>query len=267
MKKLLFEGSLIILVFIISWVVLRQVNWVSIFKVDEISKTTEEKLGDLSWEFISSTEVLVNDKQITAPVDSLLSKICEANDIDRKKIKLHIIEKDEINAFALPDDHLVIYTGLIRFCDNESELSGVIGHELAHLELDHVMKKLIKEIGLSAIISITTGSSGGATIKEIAKMLSSSAFDRNLEKAADLKSVDYLVKAGINPEDFAEFLFKVAQKQPEFIKNISWISSHPESVERSEYVIEYSLDKKREFKNILADHTWEEMKTVLGEVE
>ena len=101
---------------------------------------------------------------------------------DREIIKVHVLNKDEINAFALPNGHLIIYSGLINNSGNQEELTGVICHEIAHIELNHVMKKLIKEIGLSVLISMTTGKGGSEIIKETAKMLSSSAFDRKLEK-------------------------------------------------------------------------------------
>ena len=80
------------------------------------------------------------------------------------------------NAFALPGGHLVLYTGLINASDNFEEVTGVIGHELAHIELNHVMKRLVREIGLSALISMTTGESNPQVVLETAKLLSSSAF-------------------------------------------------------------------------------------------
>ena len=66
----------------------------------------------------------------------------------------------EVNAFALPNGHLVIYSGLILNSDNQEQFSGVICHEIAHIRLKHVIKKLIKELGFSVIISMTTGSYG-----------------------------------------------------------------------------------------------------------
>lgn len=91
-----------------------------------------------------------------------------------------------MNAFSLPDGHLIVFSGLILNSDSPEELAGVVGHELAHIELNHVMKKLVKEVGLSTLISLITGNSGSDMIKETAKTLSLTAFDRNLEKDAAL---------------------------------------------------------------------------------
>jgi beta-barrel assembly-enhancing protease len=121
------------------------------------------------------------------------------------------------------------------------------------------MKKLVKEIGLSVLISMTTGNSGGEIIKETAKMLSSSAFDRSLEKEADIKAVDYMIKANVNPEPFANFLYKLSEKEHEVTKYMTWISTHPDSKERAEYIVEYSKGKLKDFKSILSIETWNQI--------
>ena len=174
-----------------------------------------------------------------------------------------MLNKDEINAFALPNWHLIIYSGLIHNSDNQEEFTGVISHEIAHIELNHVMKKLVKEIGLSVLISMTTGNGGAEIIKETAKMLSSSAFDRNLEKEADIKAVDYLTTAKVNTEPFANFLYKLSDKEHEAPKYLTWISTHPDSRERAAYIVEYNKDKLTDYKPILSNETWEKFKVKL----
>ncbi|MBP9689255.1 MAG: M48 family metallopeptidase [Bacteroidia bacterium] len=164
----------------------------------------------------------------------------------------------------MPGGHLIIYSGLIQNADNQEELSGVICHEIAHIQLSHVMKKLVKEIGLTALISMTTGNGSGEIIKETAKMISSSAFDRSLEKEADIKAVDYLINAKINPEPFANFLYKLSVKENETTKYLTWISTHPESKERAEYIIEKIKDNKVKFEKILTTQTWEKLKTIVS---
>ena len=260
MKKTIIQGLITVVLFFATLFALQQVNWVSVFRVQKLTDKTEEKLGDLFWDVFKKTGKENKDSFVNNSVDSLVTKICSANNIDREKIKLHILDKDEINAFALPDGHLIVFTGLILNSESPEELSGVIGHEIAHIQLNHVMKKLVKEVGLSALISLTTGNGGSETIKETAKLLSSTAFDRSLEKDADIKSVDYLVKAKINPEPFADFLYKLSERENEATKYLSWISTHPESKERAEYIIEYSKDKKGTYEPVLSRDTWDKLK-------
>lgn len=263
MNKILFQGLFLVALFFATLFALRMVDWMKLFRVEKMTATTEQKLGDLLWDLINQSDKEIKDENITKPVDSILTKICSANNIDRSEIKLHIISSGKINAFALPNKHLIVFEGLLEATDNEAEVAGVIGHEVGHMEQNHVMKKLIKEVGLTVLISMTSGNGGGEIIKETLKLLSSTAYDRSLEKEADIKSVDYLLNAHINPEPFANFLFKLADDESKVEKNLSWIKTHPDSRERAEYIIEYSKDKVRTFKPILTQATWDTFKKSL----
>lgn len=266
MKKLVIQALAIISVFLSVWMGLSKVNWLAVLKVEHFSKTAEEKLGDLFSDLFSQSGKQIQDKKIIVPLHDILLRICMANGMDPAEIKMHVIESDEVNAFALPNRQLIIYTGLISASDNEAELSGVISHELAHIELDHVMKKLVKEVGLSVLISITGRGGGSEIIQEAAKLLSSSAYDRNLEKEADVKAVQYLLNSNINPVPFAKFLSRLGVKDSNIEKHLSWISTHPDSEERAGYVLELAGKKHRSFKPVLSQAAWEEFKESLNKM-
>jgi predicted Zn-dependent protease len=256
MRKLVLQGLFFIASFVVTLWVLRQVDWIKLFHIDRATSQTEQKLGDMFWELYSRTEKECTDSIVVSSVDSLVERICNRNGMEKSKIKVHLLVKDEVNAFALPDGYLVIYTGLISGCKSQYELAGVIGHEIAHIELNHVMKKLVKEFGLSALISITTGHGGSGTIQETAKMLSSTAFDRNLEREADMKAVEYLLNAHINPRPFADFLGSMDEEGNE-IKALSWISTHPDSNERAEDILKALEHRMIHDSPVLMQATWE----------
>jgi beta-barrel assembly-enhancing protease len=243
MKKILHELLLSVLLIAVVWFGLSRVDWMKLLDIEQATQNTEEKIGDLFWKLLKSSETEISSDSIVAPVDSMLTRICTANTIDRNKVKLHLLRKDEINAFALPNSHLVIYSGLIAACESEAELYGVIGHELAHMEKNHVMNKLIKEVGLSVLISMSTGNGNAEVIKETLKHLSSTAYDRSLETEADLTAADYLINAGIDPEPFANFLYRLADETNNLPSQIYWISTHPESKERAGAIIEHIKGK------------------------
>lgn len=257
MSKVFLKGMMLLSVFFSLWFLLSQVNWMKILKVEKITRKTEEKMGDIFLEFFTSQDREITDTVVVERVNLLVRKICESNKIDPAGIKVHILKKDQINAFAIPGRHLIIYSGLISQSDNQQELCGVIGHELAHIELDHVMKKLVREVGFNALISITTGGTGTETIKSAAKLLSSSAFDRALEKEADLKSVEYLSNAEINPEGLAVFLEKMAQEEGKAKQYLSWISTHPESLTRAKYIRQEAKKRKTIDRPVLTEENWQ----------
>jgi beta-barrel assembly-enhancing protease len=151
--------------------------------------------------------------------------------------------------------------------ENESELSGVICHEIAHMKSNHVMKKLIKEIGLSTLISISTGNSGSEIAKETARLLSSSAYDRKLEKEADMKAADYLINSNISPEYFANFLFRLSESESQLESHMSWISTHPDSKERAEYILNYRKGEPETKKAILFQSSWDKLKANISKTD
>ena len=263
-KKIILPGFIILIAFFGLFLALSQVDFVSYFHVKEIRSSSENKIGDLIWEEISSTSDVISNDSITETLDKLIVPICEKNNIEKDSLKIHIVVNDDINAFALPDNHLVVFTGLIKECKNQEALQGVLGHEIAHIANNHVMKKLSKEIGLSVLLSATTGGKGSAVVKEILKSLSSSAYDRTLEKEADMVSVDYLLKADINPEPFADFMFELAQ-QKDLSDSLYWISSHPESEERAKYILEYLKDKKYKKTPTISEINWDNYKKWVAE--
>lgn len=84
-----------------------------------------------------------------------------------------------------------------------------------------------------------------------------------MEKVADIKAVDYLVNASVNPEPFADFLYKLSDSEHEATKYLTWISTHPDSKERAENIIDYSRGKLTDYKEILSYWTWDKLKEVL----
>lgn len=264
MLKPILQFILIAVSFLGIWFGLSRIDWMTLFQVEQASKNLEEKLGELSWDLFKNLNKEISDTRIISPVDSLLTRICERNDIDRDRIKLHLVDKDEVNAFALPDHHMVVYSGLIEDCENEAELCGIIAHELAHLEKGHIMQKLVKEIGLSVLISMTSGNGNPEIIRQAVKVLTSSAYDRRLESEADLVGAEYLINAGINPEAFAEFMFRMSAQERNLPDQLYWISTHPGSEDRTAAILDYIKDREVDTEMVLDSTTWITLKEDLS---
>lgn len=255
LNKTIIQGLIILALFFGLFFGLSKVDFVGLMQIEKNTTSAENKIGDLIWDNIQETEDIITNDSIVKTLDSLIVPICKANKIERDSLKIHIVKNDEVNAFALPNKHLVIYTGLLLDCKKQEAVQGVIGHEIAHIENNHVMKKLSKEVGLTVLLTAASGGKGGEIIKEIFKTLSSSAYDRSLEKEADMESVNYLLKANINPEPMADFMFQLAQQ--EALPNaFSWISTHPESEERAKYILDYLKGKKYQKKQSISETNW-----------
>jgi len=267
MRKLLVE--LLVLVFCIGalWLLMSKINWMSVFRVEKATQNTEVKIGEMFWNMMKSSEKEINTPAILLPLDSILDQICSKNKIDRATIKFHLLHKEDINAFSLPDNHLVVFSGLVNECENESELAGVLCHELAHLKKKHIMNKLVKEFGLSILISASAGNGSSGTIREALKQLSSSAYDRKLESEADMTAVEYLMNAEIDPEPFANFLYRLSDKDKNLPTQLQWISNHPDSKDRAGKIIKSFRNRKIIKTPILGESNWKLLKKHLSDME
>jgi predicted Zn-dependent protease len=237
---------------------LRSIDWVGMFDLEKHTRDTEEKLGDLFWEHLGDEGDQITDTLTVAAMDSLVHRLCDANAIPRERIKVHVFRADVVNAFAMPGGHLVVNSALIEDCKSPEQLCGVLAHEIAHIELRHVMKKLVREVGMSVLVNITTGGGDGGQIGEVVGALSSKAFDRDMEREADMKAVDYLTNASIDPHPFADFLYLTGNGESE--EAFEWLSTHPSSKERMEYVIAEIGKRQFVVKPVISVSTWEQLK-------
>lgn len=262
--KILAKAVIIAVVFFLTWSAFDRVDWMNLLNVDEVTESTEEMLGDLIWKSIETTESIVTNDETVKLIDRMVTRITDANGIDRSALKLHVVRNGQVNAFALPNGHIIVYTGLIAACDSPDELAGVIAHEIAHVEQRHVMNKLAKEFGMAVLMSIGGGNAGGEVARQIAKTLSSSAYDRTLEAEADRIAVKYLGNADIRPDGLADFLYKRSLSDGDTERMLSWISTHPESSERAKVIIELATKGSRTtpYTPSLDREEWDRLKSV-----
>ncbi|NQZ74744.1 MAG: M48 family metalloprotease [Ekhidna sp.] len=145
--------------------------------------------------------------------------------------KVNIIDdRETLNAFATPGGQLYFYTGLIFFLDNEDDLAGVMGHEIAHSDQRHSSKQLQRQYGISILLSVLTGGDPG-TLSQIVASLGTLAFSREAEAEADDYSVLYLADVDDYACNGAAAFFRKLRdsnspRQPEFL------STHPDPKNR-----------------------------------
>jgi beta-barrel assembly-enhancing protease len=150
--------------------------------------------------------------------------------------ELKIIEDDSVlNAFCLPGGYIYVFTGLIKYLPNESALAGVLGHEMAHADMRHGTKQMVKNMGIGLILQFIFGVDNSSLLNIGANLLSLS-FSRSDEKEADLKSVNYLYATDYDARGVATFFEKLKKenKDPELIE---FISTHPNPDNRIEEIL------------------------------
>jgi beta-barrel assembly-enhancing protease len=237
MNKIVFRILIVLLAIVGLFLFLREINWSKIFGIDQATNKLEQELGDQIWESMKSTETVDKDTMMLEVLDTIVNRLCENNQIPQNQIKLHLIENATANAFAMPGDYLIVHTGLFtNGCKSADQIAGVIAHELAHIQKDHVSRKITTQIGITALTTLVGGNA--EAVKEAIRFFTSNAYDRSLEEEADLLAVTYMDKSNLDPKALAETMDIFSQKSgnPELEENLSWFSTHPASKERAEYI-------------------------------
>jgi predicted Zn-dependent protease len=233
--KVIIQFLISVSIFFASFYMLSRIDLMQIFHVRAIASETDEKLGELIMKTYEIDDLIMKDDSVTSLMHEIYRNICDDNGVDRSNIRFLVVDKSEPNAFTLPGSIIVVHKGLIAESLSAEEVAGVIAHELAHVHLGHIRKKLIRELGLQILLNTAGGSAGGEAVRELIYISSSRAFDRESESDADLYAVELLANSEIDPAGLAEFLFRMSDEPNEDL--MSWISTHPGSDERSEYIM------------------------------
>lgn len=177
-------------------------------------------------------------------------------------VEILILHSELVNAFAFPGGLIVVFTGLIKQLEAPEEMAAVLAHELGHVVHRDALNQLIRQIGLSTILSLAGGREADLIIQRIIQEVVNIRFSRSVEEKADDYALHLLSKAEIDPVHLAnalEHLKKESNKQLE--KILKYIDSHPELDSRIQRAREFSGHLKARFTPINID--WNLLKEAL----
>jgi len=182
---------------------------------------------------------MVQDPVVTEYINRLGQNLVRNSDAKVPFI-IKVIDTDELNAFALPGGFFYVNSGLILAADNEAELAGVMAHEIGHVAACHVAREQTRSnIANLATIPLIFVPGGWAVYQgtqaalSIGVPLTFMKFSRNFEAEADFLGMEYMYKAGYDPQSFISFFEKIAaqeKKKPGTLAKA--FASHPPTPDR-----------------------------------
>jgi len=211
--------------------------------LDFYSLEREIALGKQLAQEVDKSAKFINDPVINEYVNRVGQNLVRNSDA-RVPFTIKVIDSDVVNAFALPGGFFYVDSGLILHADEESELAGVMAHEIAHVCARHGTKQATKgEIvnlaSIPAMIFIPYTWAGYAIYQgmNFAIPLTFLKFTRDEEREADYLGTQYMYKAGYDPNSFVAFFEKVEadeKKQPGTIPKV--FATHPPTPDRIEAI-------------------------------
>src|SRR3989475_10378195 len=182
---------------------------------------------------------LIEDPTINEYVNRVGQNLVRNSDA-KVPFTIKVVESDEINAFALPGGFFYVNSGLITAADEESELAGVMAHEIAHVAARHGTEQYTKATlaNYASLPLIFLGGGLGYGLYNAAGFLIPLQFlhfSRKAETEADFLGLEYMYKTGYDPTAFISFFEKIqAQEKKKPGKLAKAFSTHPPTGDRIE---------------------------------
>ena len=203
---------------------------VTSFKSAEDTETLHDKERRLWHEAAGFDDTIDRSGQIyeneraTAYIQNVMDRLYPEF---KGKITVHIYDSTQLNAFALPNGSIYINMGMLARIENEAQLAAVLGHETVHFIEKHSFLQRVSTKNMAAFAV------SGIPFSSLAAASSISGFSRDLEREADAKGYERLVKSGYDPRE----AHKVFQHLADEVKALGieepyFFSSHPQLIER-----------------------------------
>jgi hypothetical protein len=224
---------------------------------------------------IEKSAHMITDPVVVEYVNRIGQNIVKNSDC-KVPFTIKVIDSDEINAMALPGGFFYVNSGLILAADEEAELAGVMAHETAHVCAHHAAREMTRmnyaEIGSIPLIIFTEGSWTGYGIYEAAQLavpISFLEFSREFESEADWLGLQYMYKAGYDPQAFIQLFEKLdalEKHKPGTLAKV--FADHPQTpdrIARSEEEIATIMPAKPDY--IVTTSEFDDVKTRLARIE
>jgi predicted Zn-dependent protease len=202
----------------------------------------EIALGKQLAQEVERSAKLIDDPVVTEYVNRVGQNLVRNSDA-RVPFTIKVIDSDEVNAFALPGGFFYVNSGLILRAQEESELAGVMAHEISHVTARHGTKNATRGqiLQLATIPLLLLGPAGlaGYGLYEglnVALPLTYLKFSRDAEREADFLGLQYMYKAGYDPNAYITFFERIQaddKRRPGTIAKV--FSTHPPTPERIEH--------------------------------
>jgi predicted Zn-dependent protease len=223
-------------------------NWYSLEKQIEMGRSYSQQ--------VESASKMISDPVINEYVNRVGQNLVRNSDA-LLPFTIKVLDTDDINAFALPGGFFYVDSGLILAADSEAELAGVMSHEIAHVAACHAAREISRGqlMNLASIPLIFVGGGIGYAAQSLiglAVPLGFMKFSRGFESEADFLGIEYMYKAGYDPQALTSFFEKVKamekSKPGTLAKAFDTHPQTPDRIEKTQKEINTLLPPEREYK-------------------
>ena len=205
----------------------------------------EKRLGKEFYDDIKGKHLLLEDKRTSDFINGIGQRLLEQGKYFPLDFTFSVIKSSGINAFATPGGYVYVYSGLIELTESESQLAGVLAHEIAHVKSRHIAQMIekTKKMNIATLAAMLAGaflgSEGFAAVSSLAMATATTLnlkYSREHEEEADRLGMSYLVNARYNGKAMLDFL-KIMRQYEFYSDSIpSYFMTHPGTNDRIRYL-------------------------------
>jgi beta-barrel assembly-enhancing protease len=201
--------------------------------VDRIPPEWERRLGQSAYQDFLRQQTVIKEGASVAAVNEISRRLLDHLAGNPYAFEISVVKNDAVNAFALPGGYVVVFTGLLEKAKSGEEVAGVLSHEFNHVLERHGLERIVKQLGLVAVVGIIFGDQQGVAgiMKQVGTELLSLKFGRAQETEADVTGLRLLHRARIDPDGMISFFQRLSEQEQ---GRVEWLSTHPMSAARAE---------------------------------
>lgn len=210
-----------------------------------MSPAEEERIGRQVVSQLHANGMILEDPELTHYVNEIGTRLARSTQQSPSDFHFYVIDDDSVNAFALPGGYIGVNAGLLLESENESELAGVLAHEIAHVTQRHIARQIQATQGMSMataaamLLAIIAGGGNPAVVQAAVTMGVANIgqqqinFTRAHELEADRLGIQTLAEAGYNPNGMVSFFEKMQRRSRLYGNRLPEILlTHPVSTTR-----------------------------------
>jgi predicted Zn-dependent protease len=207
--------------------------------------TVERRLGESIMEKVRADRSYLDDPVITDYLNSLGNRLVAASPDSRQSFEFFLLQDASVNAFALPGGFIGVHTGLILTAQTESELAGVLAHEVAHVTQRHIARMIagqersqlaaLAALALGILAARSNSQVGEAVIagSQAAAIQSTLDFTRDNEREADRIGMQIMEQSGLDVRAMPVFMDRLQRASRVYESNApAYLRTHPVTSER-----------------------------------
>lgn len=205
----------------------------------DVSLAREDEMGDRYAAALRAELRVVQDTAIAGTLTRMGRRVIRVADATSRDWHFYVVNDTVVNAFAVPGGHIFVNRGLIETAGSYAELSGVLGHEIAHVVLRHSVEQMRAQQKTNVILTLVCsvidlcGSTAGRVIIGVGGQVLFAKYSRDDEAEADSAAVHYLAAAGIDPAGVPAMFSRLMEQRSETPAAVlAWFGSHPAEEQR-----------------------------------